>query len=57
MGALKKYSDFFKDSKKEEASDKEIINAYQKKISDLLSADPELQKKAAHILSSMINKK
>lgn len=56
MGALKKFEDFFKENK-ETPSDKEIVIAYQKKISDLLTADPETQKKAAYILSLMINKK
>lgn len=57
MGALKKYEDFFKENKEEESSDKEIVSAYQRKISELLTADPSIQEKAAHILSMMINKK
>ena len=56
MGALKKYEDFFKDNK-EEPTDKELVSAYQKKISELLTADPSMQEKAAHILSMMINEK
>lgn len=58
MGALKKYQDFFKDKDTQnETSDKQQITAYQEKISDLLESDPKMQKKAAEILSSMINQK
>lgn len=56
MGALKRFEDFFKDTEKD-STDKKQITAYQNKISDLLESDPEMQKKAADILSSMINKK
>ena len=57
MGALKKFEDIFKESTEDNSSDKKQIEAYQKKIGDLLEAEPELQKKAAQILSELINQK
>ena len=56
MGALKKFEGFYKEDVKE-TSDKKLVTAYQKKICDLLEENPEAQKKAAEILSTMINKK
>lgn len=53
MGAKRKFKDDYpEDSKKEKAE----IKAYLDKISKLLE-DPENQKKAAEILSQLINNK
>lgn len=62
MGAQKKFQNNYplEDNKrtqgKETIEDKKLIQAYIKKIGDLLK-DPKSQKKAAEILSQMINSK
>jgi len=39
------------------AEDKRVVELLQKKIGDKLKQDPQMQKKAAMILSDMLNKK
>lgn len=66
MGALKKYKDHYpteakkvaevQDTKKSSQKDKQVIDAYLNKINDLLES-PEKQKKAALIISQLINSK
>ncbi|MAX67941.1 MAG: hypothetical protein QF441_16930 [Bacteriovoracaceae bacterium] len=59
MGAKKKYKNFYPQEKGKNPSsqqDKQMIDVYQKKISELLK-DPAKQKKAAEILSQLINQK
>lgn len=56
MSAAKKYKHIFKSSDDDTAQEKREIEAYQKKIEQLMQ-DPEMQKKAALILENMIRKK
>ncbi len=60
MGALKKYKKNFpledQTKKSSQNADKKAIDAYIKKIEDLMN-DPEKQKKAALIISQLINSK
>lgn len=39
------------------AEDKRVVELLQKKIGDKIKQDPQMQKKAAMILSDMLNKK
>jgi hypothetical protein len=62
MGAKKKFKDDYPSDKEEPKAnpeqnleDKRLIEAYQKKISELLQDDPNMQKKAALIISQLIN--
>lgn len=42
---------------KASAEDKRVVELLQKKIGDKIKQDPQMQKKAAMILSDMLNKK
>jgi len=62
MGTAKKFKDDYPLEKEEQKSnltqnleDKRLIEAYQKKIAKLLQDDPSMQKKAAQIISQLIN--
>lgn len=55
MSAAKKYQQMFRNSDEESAHQKKEIEAYQKKIEQLMR-DPKMQKKAALILEQMILK-
>jgi hypothetical protein len=61
MSAARKYRNIYSkqsdDKKSSEQKDKQEIEAYIGKIGDLLEKDPEAQKKAALIISRMINSK
>ncbi len=58
MGAAKKFKDDYPQEKKKQnpLEDKRMVEAYLKKISELLE-EPEKQKKAAQIISNLINNK
>lgn len=61
MGALKRFKDDYPSEKETTPShnnleDKRLIEAYLKRIDELLK-DPEKQKKAALIISNLINNK
>ena len=62
MAAAKKFSALYakngeKDAAEREAleRDKALIQEYVSKIEDLLTNDPKAQKRAAHILSDLLN--
>lgn len=62
MGTAKKYKNHYPSDKDNEQQreentldDKRQIEAYLQKISQLLKDDPEMQKKAALIISQLIN--
>lgn len=55
MSAAKKYKQMFRSSDENQNSEKRDIEAYQKKIEQMLR-DPKMQKKAALILEQMIKK-
>lgn len=62
MSAARNYKNFY--AKKSDDKDKGVadkdkkhVQAYIDKIGDLLESDPEAQKKAAMIISQMINSK
>ncbi|MBD65338.1 MAG: hypothetical protein CME62_09025 [Halobacteriovoraceae bacterium] len=64
MGAQKKFQNHYPVENKQTESeaentlqDKREIEAYLKKISGLLERDPELQKKAALLISEMMKKR
>lgn len=60
MGAAKKFEDLYakdeKSSHKDQMNDKKMIEAYISRINELLES-PDKQKKAAQIISNIINKK
>ena len=62
MSTAKKFKDDYPSEKEEpkhnptqNLEDKRLIEAYLKKISQLLEDDPTMQKKAAQIISQLIN--
>ena len=62
MGTAKKFKDDYPSEREEHKhnptqnlEDKRLIEAYLKKISQLLEDDPTMQKKAAQIISQLIN--
>lgn len=61
MGAVKKFKDNYPKEnkaaeKQDSIKDKQMIEAYLKRIEELMK-DPEKQKKAAQIISQLINSK
>jgi hypothetical protein len=66
MSAARNYQKFYskksddqksEDKKNKDIDDKKHVQAYIDKVRDLLANDPEAQKKAAMIISQMINSK
>lgn len=59
MGAAKKFKHHYPKESKDAQNqrNKAEIQAYKEKIEDLLRNDPKLQKKAADIISTLINSK
>lgn len=55
MGAAKKYRGHYPVEGANASEDKALIEQYVNKIEDLLKKDPSAQKKAAAIVSALIN--